>query len=561
MSEELGKAASSERMATGFPDGDGSMRYGWTMTPSPLTDLVKLVIKPVNVLPVIFVPGIMGSNLKSKVRNVPVWRLNATLGQPFGLLWNNAPRTAGARQVLLHPDKTLVDDAGAVPTFPVGSIGGPTGYKARGWGEVGETSYQAFLLWLERTLNHPGKAYDKSWKETLNPILADQSRPWGAHRPFAPCTASEIEKVANWFYPVYACGYNWLEDNALSARRLKSRIERIIRQHQQGFGRCKQVLLVTHSMGGLVARACSQLEGMAEKIAGIVHGVMPAIGAPVAYRRCKVGMRDEDYAASLVIGQTGLEVTAVFAQAPGALELLPTQQYDSSWLRVKDLAGNDLLPPHPDPYDGIYAVRDRWWGLIKEEWLAPEGGEALGWKDAVQYISRAKDFHVSIADKYHAFTYGFHAADPKQKSFEHVIWQLKKGISPEGEAQLPNPSDVMQISPQQVRMDGTNPEYVGGENVVQVVRSGMGPSVVQYDTSHYELHASRQDGGGDGTVPVSSGRAPATAANVRQWFALKGFAHEPAYKNEMAQFVTLYSIVKLTAQARTPPGNLIWPPN
>ncbi|MNT46087.1 hypothetical protein D3C72_1827100 [compost metagenome] len=110
-------------------------------------------------------------------------------------------------------------------------------------------------------------------------------------------------------------------------------------------------------------------------------------------------------------------------------------------------------------------------------------------------------------------------------------------------------------------MDGTNPEYVGGENVVQVVRSGMGPSVVQYDTSHYELHASRQDGGGDGTVPVSSGRAPATAANVRQWFALKGFAHEPAYKNEMAQFVTLYSIVKLTAQARTPPGNLIWPPN
>lgn len=81
--------------------------------------------------------------------------------------------------------------------------------------------------------------------------------------------------------------------------------------------------------------------------------------AAIAYRRCKVGMRDEDYAASLVIGQTGLEVTAVFAQAPGALELLPTQQYDSSWLRVKDLAGNDLLPPHPDPYDGIYAVPTR----------------------------------------------------------------------------------------------------------------------------------------------------------------------------------------------------------
>ncbi|WP_439668584.1 hypothetical protein [Cupriavidus necator] len=103
-----------------------------------------------------------------------------------------------------------------------------------------------------------------------------------------------------------------------------------------------------------------------------------------------------------------------------------------------------------------------------------------------------------------------------------------------------------------VRLSGH--EYVGGEQVVQVVTSGMGPSIVQYDTSHYELGASRQDGGGDGTVPISSGRAPATAGNVRQWFALKGFAHEPAYKNETAQFVTLYSIVKLVSLARDPQG-------
>lgn len=554
MSEELGKAASSERMATGFPDGDGLMRYGWTMTPSPLTDLVKLVIKPVNVLPVIFVPGIMGSNLKSRVRNTPVWRLDAMLGQPLGLLRRVGAKDAGARQVLLHPDRTLVDEDGAVPTFAAGSIANTAGYKARGWGEVGETSYQAFLLWLERTLNHPGKAHDKSWKEALNPILADQSRPWGAHRPFAPCTASEIEEAANWFYPVYACGYNWLEDNALSAQRLKSRIERIIRQHQQGFGRCKQVLLVTHSMGGLVARACAQLEGMAERIAGIVHGVMPAIGAPVAYRRCKVGMRDEDYAASLVIGQTGQEVTAVFAQAPGALELLPTQQYNSGWLQVKDPVGNDLLSPQPDPYQGIYGVKDRWWGLIKDDWLAPEGGEPVGWKAVTLNIRSAMQFHADIANQYHLHTFGFYGADFKQKSFECVIWHMKAGIKPGRGARTPAPVDVMQMSPQQVRMDGKNPEYVGGEQVVQVVTSGMGPSIVQYDTSHYELGASRQDGGGDGTVPISSGRAPATAGNVRQWFALKGFAHEPAYKNETAQFVTLYSIVKLVSLARDPQG-------
>ncbi|WP_316153223.1 hypothetical protein [Cupriavidus sp. BIC8F] len=553
MSEELGKAASSERMATGFPDGDGSMRYGWTMTPSPLTDLVKLVIKPVNVLPVIFVPGIMGSNLKSRERGTPVWRLDATLGQPLGLLRKLGTKGAGERQSLLHPDETLVDDDGAVPISAAGSIAGKSGYKARGWGEVGETSYGAFLLWLERTLNDPGKRHDKGWPDALRPAFSDPSGPWGAHRPFAQCLPGEVDRARNWFYPVYACGYNWLGDNALSAQRLKARIDQVIEIHRQGLGRCEQVMLVTHSMGGLVARACAQMDGMAEKIVGIMHGVMPATGAPVAYRRCKVGMRDEDYGASLVIGQTGQEVTAVFAQAPGALELLPTQQYNSSWLLVKDPSGIDLLPPQPDPYEGIYAVKDRWWALIKEEWLAPQEGVPIRWKIVKANIDTAKQFHTSICDRYHSQTYGFYGADSRQKSFEHMVWRMKVGIEPgdgTGKAAL---AEVMRMPPrEQVRMDGVSPEFVGGQRIMQIVPSTLGASVVQYDTSHYELHASPQDGGGDGTVPISSGRAPAAAANVRQWFALKGFAHEPAYKDDTARAVTLYAIVKLTALAREP---------
>jgi hypothetical protein len=131
--------------------------------------------------------------------------------------------------------------------------------------------------------------------------------------------------------PVYACGYNWLDSNIEAAKRLRQRIVDVIKENSHEHSRCSQVILVTHSMGGLVARACQQLDGMQEAIAGIVHGVMPSVGAAVAYRRCKIGMADEDPAAAMVIGRTGQEVTAVFAQAPGALQLLPARQYRSGW--------------------------------------------------------------------------------------------------------------------------------------------------------------------------------------------------------------------------------------
>lgn len=57
---------------------------------------------------------------------------------------------------------------------------------------------------------------------------------------------------------------------------------------------CKQVIVVTHSMGGLVGRALihPMYGNLQDKVAGIVHGVMPAIGAPAAYKRMRAGFED-----------------------------------------------------------------------------------------------------------------------------------------------------------------------------------------------------------------------------------------------------------------------------
>ena len=152
----------------------GNPVHTWTLTPSHITDPVHCILPPDGVLPVIFVPGIMGSNLKSKPEKgkgknkaAPVWRLDAGfMGKNMWLALNWINKKAGIRQQLLHPARVEVDNKGAVPERSVGTVIVPPEpdrkktilaltkrYEERGWGEVSETSYHAFLLWLEDTLN------------------------------------------------------------------------------------------------------------------------------------------------------------------------------------------------------------------------------------------------------------------------------------------------------------------------------------------------------------------------------------------------------------------------
>ena len=51
-----------------------------------------------------------------------------------------------------------------------------------------------------------------------------------------------------------------------------------------------KVIIVTHSMGGLVARRAAMMlaeQGQEDKILGVVHGAQPVMGAPALYRRLR----------------------------------------------------------------------------------------------------------------------------------------------------------------------------------------------------------------------------------------------------------------------------------
>ena len=539
----------------------GDCTYALNLTPLQLADHVRLTLKPVHTLPIVFVPGIMGSNLKGTAgdyQDTEVWRLDSN-GKMFAA---HVKQSAGDRQKALHPQRTAVDDRGALPNAPAGSVTKPEQFRARGWGEVGATSYQAFLLWLEDSLNGGGtQGRHAVLNRTLEQVRDGRTR-WGARKAFAALTTDESDKSQQWFYPVHAFGYNWLDDNGKAALKLAQRIDDVMALYQKN-GVCRQVILVTHSMGGLVARACSQLPGMEEKIAGVVHGVMPAVGAAVAYRRCKVGMADEGsgpqaWGAAKVIGYTGREVTAVFAQAPGALQLLPTQQYpERQWLKIVDAEGTPLpeQPNTDDPYGpgGVYTERNKWWSLIKEEWLNPPEGEPIDWTTYLKTLDKASKFHAVVKDHYHSNTWGFYGS--KVNSFAQVRWTLHALIP--GQSKDTSPRDLTQRTHAEVRLDGDNRALVLEKQKIHAV-PGHAP-IAHTPVPGFELRLDLSKDSGDGTVPIVSGAYPANPVQstevqqrIKQFFDVPSVEHEPAYQHPTTQLITAYAIAKIAAAMPSP---------
>jgi pimeloyl-ACP methyl ester carboxylesterase len=539
----------------------GRARFVHTLTLSEQTDTVKLIMRKLHVLPIVFVPGVMGTNLKSNDRkNTQAWRVDSGLKT----LQMMNDMSAGKRQKALHPDRTQVDPRGALPDRKVAGLISDKDFLARGWGEVSQESYHAFLIWMEEHLNG-GNTHHSNLNAMLQKI--SDGAAWQPEKNFKPLNAPESKSAEQWLYPVYACGYNWLESNANSAKRLRDRIDAIIQENNRGAAVCEKVIVVTHSMGGLVARACCQLpvkEGgpktMESKIVGVVHGVMPAIGAAAAYTRCKAGTQNDtpsglidgqinDWGAVRVIGKTGKEVTAVFAQSPGPLQLLPNKQYPKDWLQVRD-SDDSLLPEQPDtsdPYEFIYKERKKWWGLIKEEWLSPPGGEELKWGTFELNVDKASKFHDAIQDYYHPNTWGFYGQGIG--SYERAVWTLSKGNVPPSK-DAPAKKDINHLPHSAMHEEGTSTIGVAAPDQTDWQLDGS--TLVVHGGDYYYLrlpaaHVSHT-GTGDGTVSAVSGRAPAASDKVKQLFCIRGISHEGCYRDSMdARHATVYAINKMAA--------------
>ncbi len=541
---------------------------------------------PRRVLPVIFLPGIMGSNLKmSAARHSLLKRSDNIAWRPDALGPSNIHEASNLspaeRQLMLDPAHTVVDiyDPSGRPhvsgdgrhgnvvlrpdfSSPLLKDDPPTvrnrrsaaqKARSRGWGEVFFKSYGELLQHLESRLN------DTFFEGKLQPAWRDvvgvDPRAWMAD-PGLPLQAlgeEELKKVVNgcWF-AVYAFGYNWLQSNGVSAKNIAKRIELVIADFNSSGYECNQVIVVTHSMGGLVGRALIHpaYGNLADRVAGIVHGVMPAIGAPAAYKRMRAGFEDaglthgaEESLAAKVAGNFGHEVTAVLANAPGGLQLLPSESYGNGWLRVQH-GGKilDTLPKQGDPYKEIYKLRGKWYSLFVEEWINPcrlprtEGGGDF--ERTCQFLDVAQAFHQRIVGTFHPTSYAHYGADVGRQSFGEVVWALDTHCpDPAGWEDWPTLADSMQGRVQLVRWD---PKLC--KPALPIMANGITKPI----------HAQILDpvAPGDQTVPAKSADFQLKSGSFKGVFRQTGYEHQSSYKDPRAIASTLYSIIRIAQTAQ-----------
>ncbi len=549
-------------------------------------------ILPKRVLPIIFLPGIMGSNLRmsskrkhqleellhKKIENI-AWR-------PDSLGVTNIKSAANARpqirQLQLDPLETTVDiyNPSGPPDIsgdgrhsnvelhekfssPVLADDPPTSKnrrtaaqkgRERGWGEVYFGSYGTVLQILESRLNNTfvdGKIRPE-WRE----VIGTDPSIWGSDPslPQQALTEEELKKIATgcWF-AVYAFGYNWLQSNGRSAKNIAVRIRKVINDLSKSGYTCKQVIVVTHSMGGLVGRAlihpdCGNLQ---DEVLGMVHGVMPAIGAPAAYKRIRAGFEDcglsngiKESIGAKVAGNFGDEVTAVLANSPGGLQLLPSESYGNGWLRVTH-NGHDLeaLPRHGDPYNEIYKIRNRWYALLREEWINParldeeHGGGTF--KRTCDYLDKSQQFHQMIADTFHSNSFAHYGIDTERRSFGEVVWEIGKNCAdPSGWQNWPILTDTKQGKLELVRWEVENTDKA----FVPKVGAARNESI--YAT----IRAARAPG--DQTVPARSADYQLESKKFRGIFRQTGYEHQSSYESRAAVASTLYSIIRIAERAK-----------
>ncbi len=359
------------------------------------TDVKHDLLVQREAIPLVFVPGIMGTCLRRTgtdgtgkgADGLPNMRWNPS--SSMWMLWNVSGTSGAERKAMLVGNRFDPNYLEPNDTKPPGD----------GFASLMEDYCKKFLT--------PLKTHD-----------------WGA-----------LSRIFE--FPVYAVGYNWTDSNENSGKKLAARIKDIIAEAKSTVGFCEKVILITHSMGGLASRAASEMAGAAGSILGIVHGVQPVTGAPAAYWRIKAGFEGFGMT-SRVLGSSGDKVTPVLGNIPGGLQLLPnklhrTNEGKHQWLTVTEDGLATLALPKSDPYKEIYRVKavvkpkagekpstNTYWGLADPDllnpgYVPPQNANARDqlaasksqdpWSTFLTVLDIAEHFHDALGKKAHDRTF------------------------------------------------------------------------------------------------------------------------------------------------------------
>lgn len=589
-------------IATQFKKDGTQYAEGYT-TPKSMNTVQTCSFAPERVIPIIFLPGIMGSCLRMnaerqthmKKKNNVAWRPDNT-GWAVGMVFTGPSE----RQLQLDPKTTVVDiyDPKSNPTGnkkesaderhdnakvsvddrvnpievtadtpllcndPITASPCKTAKqkaRERGWGEVFFDSYGDLLNKLEARFNlaYLNGKLNPDWKDIVGVDPAKLELAVGDG--LTPLTEDELKQVmTNCWYPVHAFGYNWLQSNGVAAKEVATRINKLMDDYKSKHFQCEKVIIVTHSMGGLVGRALChpQIGNMQDSILGIVHGVMPAIGAAAAYKRMRSGFEGSWFSpVKRVLGNTGPRVTAVLANSPGGLQLLPSEDYGNGWLKIVTKKGKVLkeiaspLPMQGDPYREIYSHADKWWGLLREEWINPAKDADSCLAQTKTYLKTAKSFHETISKTYHPVSFAHYGADVERKAFQTVTWQVDDDFPIDQLDTLQIVEDDLEGEIKLVTQAVYDTLPKGATQLpVETDMDGRTNVSVPYYTA--KILSPREPG--DETVPVYSAdhQMRSKEPKFKGIFRQTGYEHQDSYSNEKAVASTLYSIVRIAQQMK-----------
>jgi len=498
----------------------------------------KCIKPPTKVIPVVFIPGIMGTNLKSTIGKSS-WNAEWVMGLDTTTL---LVKNGFERRDILNPQTTITENRVKSISTSIHSLFSddgnlfPSRYD-RHWGEALYLSYSDFLDTFQYALLDDWQKdiykmtidpmkNETIKKEDITGILSNMIGEKLGDKHDSPLTPEELTHFKHFLFPVHVFGYNWLQDNAESAQKLATYIDEVINtyKYQHGYGLAiEKVIIVTHSMGGLVARYAmnppddAQFKRCQDKVLGVVHGVIPDLGSPAAYRRMKTGA-DKEGIAGKILGATAEQLMPVLARAPAPLQLLPYPKYRSPWLTIE----GEGSYPKSDPFDEIYLRQDVWWRLYESDIIDKDPATSeRNWREYMSLIDiPVRKFIVQLEKGlYHPNTYVFYGKEVKSDGF--LTWRKedKKYINPyTGQPIIPKyTAHDRKIIP---RTEGQYSEFV----------------LIQSDTA------------GDGTVPVESLDVINNSQSIRSVLATD-VDHQDAYAVKGTIYTTFSPAIKFTLRS------------
>ena len=612
-----------------FTQGVGGWaEYTVYMTETKDTVRHDVKVPPGKVIPIIFLPGVMGSNLRMSAKRKEelrrpdnrAWRpddigtVDVIAGNDIGNWFKNA--TPAQRQLDFDPNETEVeyyhytesndrfdpdgaetkasdvrhknvpDNLGAIPPL-MGSrwvpfsaepkadpAAKPRKYATiaqiarwRGWSEVlFKGSYGEMLRTVERFMNNilaQGKIAPE-WKvdvadanggatngvahPAIARLLRQSPKAFGAAAGSAIADA-DLVKIAPCWYPVHAMGYNFIRSNGESAVVIAERIRGLAAGYQKRGFKCDEVIIVTHSMGGLLSRALihpkygNMLNDPNVKVLGIYHNVMPTIGAAGAYKRMRFGFQESwgpkaSYEAK-VLGRNGEHATAILANAPAPLEMMPGAAYGPNWLKIVD-AYDEVMFSWPSEtgsaLDDIYLKpATAWWRLVNPGWVNPgnvkvtDGG---GVKNVYGRLGAASQFLSSIETTFHPVTYASYCASSEQVTYGEVVFKITN------------------VEGNKLTATGKVP-WPPVETWILLSDDKEGQLTVRAGHCVITLTLQPSTAPGDGTVPSSR-----SAKHIRGMLFEhgkekgRGYEHQNSYADSQVLTSLLYSVVQIAKTAK-----------